>query len=256
MRILFIGDIIGRPGRNAVKKYLAGNKYDLVIANGENAAAGFGLTDGIYRELVGIGISVITGGNHTWDKPDTEKYVDKWSNFVRPLNYPSNSPGEGFRTYEILGHKILVTCLLGRVFMQPYDNPFTAFDSLYSKFQDHIIIVDFHGEATSEKNGFGLYADGRAKAVIGTHTHVQTNDLRILPSGDTLYLTDAGMCGSVDSVIGMEKDGAIRRFTTCFNKRAEVELKGRICFCAVEFSLDDLGKIMDSRLINIVDDAL
>lgn len=256
MRILFIGDIIGRPGRAAVKKYLSGHNYDLIIANGENSAAGFGITDKVYRELISSGVSAVTGGNHTWDKPDTDKHSVSWDNFIRPLNYPAGSPGVGFRSYEVCGVEIIVACLLGRVFMRSFDDPFAAFDKLWESHKNSLIIIDFHAEATAEKNAFGLYADGRAIAVIGTHTHVQTNDLRILPSGKTLYLTDAGMCGSIDSVIGMEKDAVLERYLTPFTRRMEVELKGRICFCGVEFSVDASGKIEDYRLINIVDGVL
>lgn len=243
MKVLFIGDIIGRPGRNAVKKHLAEHSYDFVIANGENSAAGFGITDNVYREFMGMGISAVTGGNHTWDKPDTEKYAMSWENFIRPLNYPAGSPGRGFQTYEVCDQKILVTCLLGRVFMHPYDNPFEAFDKLYSQYSDYTIIVDFHGEATSEKNAFGLYTDSRATSVIGTHTHVQTNDLRLLPSGGTLYLTDAGMSGSIDSVIGMGKEAAIERYTSSFQRRISIELAGRSCFSGVVFEVEGKNRI-------------
>lgn len=254
MKVLFIGDIIGRPGRNAVKKYLSEHSYDFVIANGENSAAGFGITDNVYRELISMGVNAVTAGNHTWDKPETEKYAVSWENFIRPLNYPAGSAGRGFQTYEINGLKLLVTCLLGRVFMHPYDNPFEVFDKLYGEYPEHVILVDFHGEATSEKNAFGLYTDSRATAVIGTHTHVQTNDLRLLPSGGTLYLTDAGMCGSLDSVIGMEKKAAIERYTTSFHRRVNVEMKGRGCFSAVEFEVEGKNQIKNERLVyNIID---
>lgn len=252
MKILFIGDVVGRSGRLAVRKYLSENrdKYDFVICNGENSAAGFGITDRVYKELLSYGVDVITGGNHTWDKKGTEEYIGGWDRFIRPANSLKGTLGAGFRGFTVKGENITVINLIGRVYMGLAEDPFSAFDEIFNSISGSLIIVDFHGDATAEKAAFASYADGRAAAVFGTHTHVQTNDMRILPNG-TLFLTDAGMCGGYDSVIGMEKTAAVERFISNTSARLKVETKGDLLFNGAAFSLYD-GKICDFEPIKII----
>ncbi|MCX8084697.1 MAG: TIGR00282 family metallophosphoesterase [Calditerrivibrio sp.] len=239
--VLFLGDIIGRYGRSLLKDHMRGlikkHQADLVIANGENAAGGFGLTKKVYDELKGLGIDVITTGNHVWDKKEFERDVEKCDEVLRPQNVSSLQPGKGFIRLEKKGVRVSVLNLMGRVYMPLSDCPFKAFDSFFHNEDTDIIIVDFHAEATSEKNAFAFYVDGRATAVIGTHTHVQTNDDRILPKG-TFYITDVGMCGGIDSVIGMNSQKAINRFISGMPDKNEVELKGRGVISGVIFSFD------------------
>jgi len=220
MKLLFIGDIVGKSGRKAVKELLPllVDTYspDIVIANGENAANGFGLTVKIAQELFDLGIGVLTSGNHIWDKKDVLEYIQKESRLIRPANYPVNTPGRG-ATVAMTGggHKVAVLNLSGRIFMDPLDCPFMAAERELQtlKQETNLIVVDFHGEATSEKIAAGWELDGKVTAVLGTHTHVQTADERILPGG-TAYISDVGMTGSFDSVIGMEKEISIERFKT------------------------------------------
>lgn len=239
--ILFLGDIIGKAGRGLLREYLSSliKDYgiDLVIANGENSAAGFGITKKVYDELIGYGVDVITSGNHVWDKKEFEKEVEKCDKLIRPLNVSSMQPGKGWLTIEKNGLKVAVLNLMGRVFMPNCDCPFFCFDSFFQNNASDILIVDFHAEATSEKNAFGLYVDGRASAVLGTHTHVQTNDERFLPKG-TFYITDVGMCGSIDSVIGMDAEKAIYKFISGMPERNEVEVKGRGVISGVVLKFD------------------
>jgi len=215
MKILAIGDIVGRPGRQAVHEFLPGlrRKYgiELVIANGENAAGGFGLTGKTARELLKNGIDVLTSGNHIWAQKEIIPYLDDDTPILRPLNYPTGVPGRG---YLITG-KAMVVNLMGRTFMSNYDCPFRAMDKLLADIEPKpaIIIVDFHAEATSEKVALGRYLDGRVSAVLGTHTHVGTIDAQILPEG-TAYVTDIGMTGPKDSVIGDDTEAVIQRFLT------------------------------------------
>jgi len=220
MKVLFIGDIVGKTGRTAVKALLPNllDKYklDLVIANGENIAGGFGLTESLVLELFKMGIHVITTGNHVWDKKEFVNYISKDNRVLRPLNYPPGVPGYGSVLYTLPdGLKVGVMNLSGRVFMPSMDCPFrTANPEIeYLKKETDIIIIDLHAEATSEKVAFGYFVDGRVSAVIGTHTHVQTADEKILPHG-TAYITDAGMTGPVNSVIGIEVNQIIHRFLT------------------------------------------
>ncbi|HHD10958.1 MAG TPA: TIGR00282 family metallophosphoesterase [Deltaproteobacteria bacterium] len=227
MRILFLGDIIGKPGRQAVKRLLPAlrKRYNpaLVIANGENSAGGFGITEDVYAELIGEGVDVITSGNHIWDRKEVLNFIDNADRLLRPLNYPEGSPGTGVRVFRKDDVEIAVVNLCGRAFMENIDCPFRAasrcLDGLGEK--SPVIIVDMHAETTSEKIAMGWYLDGRVSAVIGTHTHVQTSDERILPKG-TAYITDAGMTGPVDSVIGMKKELVIKRFLTQMPVRFEV----------------------------------
>jgi metallophosphoesterase (TIGR00282 family) len=217
VKILFIGDIIGRPGRNIVKKILPAlkNEYDLdfIIANGENSAGGFGLTRDVLLELFDMGINVLTSGNHIWDKKDIYNFIDNENRLLRPLNYPPKTPGRGAGSYLTqYGKSVTVINVMGRIFNLPIDCPFRGMDKELEKYnKNSIIIVDIHAEATSEKVAMGYYLDGRVTAVLGTHTHIQTADDRIL-AGGTAYITDVGMTGARDSVIGMRKDQAMRRF--------------------------------------------
>lgn len=228
MRLLVIGDIVGRSGRRAVKVNVNSLKkeYDLdfVIANGENAAGGKGITEDTARELFASGVNVLTMGNHVWNKREAYEYIDRETKIVRPANYPPGVPGMGWAVYNAPGSvKIGVINLAGRVFQQALDCPFRKADEILSAIKEkaRIVIVDFHAEATSEKAAMGWYLSGRVSAVVGTHTHVQTADERILPGG-TAYITDLGMTGPLDSVIGVKKDAAIEKFTTQIPQHFEV----------------------------------
>lgn len=241
MNILFIGDIIGRPGRAAVKKILpdlkAEYEIDFVIANGENLAGGLGMTYETYREMAEAGIDYFTSGNHIWQKKDFIPYLDdKKVKVIRPANYPQKGvPGRGFVEITVKGKKIVLINLIGRVFMDEYtENPFLVVDEILTKIKDlssKISIVDFHAEATSEKNCLGYYLDGRVSAVLGSHTHVATADARILPKGTT-YITDAGMVGVQNSSIGDEINPIINHFLTGLPFKLEVA-KGECIFNAV-----------------------
>ncbi len=215
MLALVIGDIIGQPGRKAVYEVLPQlrqqYRLDMVIANAENAAGGFGLTSAIAQELIEAGVHVITSGNHIWAQKDIIPNLDGDMSILRPLNYPPGVPGRG---YHITGQTMVVN-LMGRTFMNDIDCPFRAMDKLLEEVPDRppVIIVDFHAEATSEKMAMGRYLDGRVSAVLGTHTHVGTIDAQILPQG-TAYVTDIGMTGPADSIIGDDVDSVLRRFLT------------------------------------------
>jgi 2',3'-cyclic-nucleotide 2'-phosphodiesterase len=218
MTILFIGDIVGRPGRDLVQKGLRAlvDHYDvdLTIANAENAAAGFGLTRDIGQTLLDWGIDVMTSGNHIWDKKEVLEYIPVEPRLLRPANYPAGVPGRGSCVAQTRdGRSVAVINVMGRVFMAPLDDPFAvALREIEAvRHRARIIVVDMHAEATSEKIAMGWHLDGRVTAVIGTHTHVQTADERVLPGG-TAYLTDAGMTGPHDSIIGMEKEPSLTRF--------------------------------------------
>lgn len=227
MKVLFIGDIVGKVGRNATKALIPTvvNRYkiDLVVANGENAAGGFGITDKIVAEFLSYGVHIITTGNHVWDKKEFIPQISKENFVLRPLNYPRGVPGYGSLLYSLSsGIKVAVINLSGRVFMSPIDCPFRVGKEEIERLrgQTKIIIIDFHAEATSEKIAFGYFVDGKVSAVIGTHTHVQTADEKILPGG-TAYITDVGMTGPSDSVIGIEKEQIIERFLTSMPMRFE-----------------------------------
>jgi metallophosphoesterase (TIGR00282 family) len=220
VNILFIGDIVGRPGRELIRKGLRGlvtqHSVDLVIANAENAAAGFGITKDIGDTLLELGVDVMTSGNHIWDKKEALDYIATEPRLLRPANYPNGVPGRGSyvaRTGD--GRDVGVINVMGRVFMIPIDDPFSVVlkEIEAMRHKTRIIIVDFHAEATSEKIAMGWHLDGRVTLVVGTHTHVQTADERILPNG-TAYLTDAGMTGPHDSIIGMERQPSLARFLT------------------------------------------
>jgi hypothetical protein len=243
MKVLFLGDIVGKTGRNIIRRELAEikNYYhcDFVVGNVENLADGFGITEALYEELEYMGLQIMTSGNHIWDRKEILEYIDRLPNLIRPANYPNKVPGAGLKLYEHGKIKIAVINLMGRVFMPIVECPFRTFDKLFKILNGYCIIVDFHGEATSEKNAFCHYVDGRAAAVIGTHTHVQTNDDRCFPKG-TYYISDVGMCGSLDSVIGMEKDSSIGRFLTSIPVKFTVEKNGRKVINAVLFNIDEV----------------
>lgn len=244
MRILMIGDVIGKPGRDAVRRVLPGlreeKNIDLVIANGENAAGGFGLTVDTASDLLDSGVDVLTSGNHIWDKREFIPYLDDVRDdglpVVRPANYP-DAPGVGV----IRRRGVAVVNLMGRVFMTPLDCPFRTADQLLDELRNEeptpVVVVDFHAEATSEKQAMGWYLDGRVSGVFGTHTHVGTVDARILPGG-TAYLTDVGMTGPVDSVIGSDTSLVLDRFLTSMPQRLEVA-KGPCTFNAVLVEVDE-----------------
>ena len=244
MKLLFVGDIVGRPGRyaltHALGRLVDRHCVDLVIANGENAAAGFGLTAEVAREIFDAGVDVITSGNHIWDKKEIFAFFEKEPRLLRPANYPPGLPGKGGGVFKTAGGvPIGVINLEGRAFMNNLDCPFRAADALIDEIsaQAKIIFVDFHAETTSEKISLGYYLDGRISAIIGTHTHVQTADERILPGGSA-YLTDVGMTGSRDSVIGIRKEEAIERFLTQLPIRFEVAKKDP-WLCAVLVTIDE-----------------
>lgn len=250
MRILAIGDIIGKPGRQAVKELLPSlcddHGVDLVIANGENAAGGLGLTPATAEELFDSGIDVITTGNHVWAYNEIIPCLDSELALLRPLNYPPMNPGRG----SLVKNNVMVVNLVGRVFMAHVDCPFRAIDQLLAGWTDKAIpiIVDFHAEATSEKVAMGRYLDGRVSAVLGTHTHVGTVDAQVLPGG-TAYVTDIGMVGPTDSVIGDDPDSVIRRFLTQIPSRLSVG-KGKVSFDAILIEVDEKnGKAVDIQRI-------
>jgi 2',3'-cyclic-nucleotide 2'-phosphodiesterase len=240
MQILMIGDVIGKPGRQTVQKLLPGlrqkYKLDLVIANGENAAAGLGLTLSTAKELLDSGVDIITSGNHIWDQREIIPHLDGDLPILRPLNYPNGVPGRGVLTRE----HVAVVSLIGRTFIGNFDCPFKAMDQLLSGFRHNysIIIVDFHAEATSEKVAMGRYLDGRVSAVLGTHTHVGTIDARVLPKG-TAHITDIGMTGPADSIIGDDVQSVLNRFLTAMPHRLAVGSGPNNIFNSVLVSIDD-----------------
>lgn len=243
MRILMIGDIVGRAGRKAVKETLTTIrqelKLDMIVANGENAAGGNGITGEIARDLFGFGVDVITSGNHIWDKKEIIPYIDREPRLLRPANYPPGTPGKGVGVYKINGINVGIINLSGRVYLPSMDCPFRMADELINSIcqQTNIILVDFHAEATSEKVALGWHLDGRVSAVVGTHTHIQTADERVLPGG-TAYITDMGMTGPYNSVIGVKVDLVLQKFTTQMPVRFEVA-EGPYQFNAVVIEVDD-----------------
>lgn len=244
MKVLFIGDIIGEPGRKMVRSQWRGlmDTYhpDLVIANGENAAGGFGITSEIADELFFIGIDVLTSGNHVWDKKEIGHYLAKQDRLIRPANYPEGNSGYGSVVISTNNEgKVAILNLEGRVFMSNLEDPFRVAEREIKKLKKEtpIVIIDFHAEATSEKIALAWHLDGKASAVIGTHTHVQTADERVLPGG-TAFITDVGMTGPTDSVIGVKKEQAIARFLTQTPHRFEIP-KGPVHICAVVIDIDE-----------------
>ncbi len=244
MRILLCGDVVGRSGRAVVTENLPRLRrelaLDLVVVNGENAAAGFGITDKICAELYAVGVDVITTGNHVWDRREIIPYISGDPRLLRPANFPAGTPGNGSIVVTLAGsRRALVINLMARLFMDALDDPFAAADAALAAHPlgtaIDAVVIDFHGEATSEKMSMGHFADGRASLVVGTHSHVPTADGHILPGG-TAYQTDAGMCGDYDSVIGMQKQAAIARFTSKMpGERLQVaEGAGTLCGVVVE----------------------
>jgi metallophosphoesterase (TIGR00282 family) len=247
-----IGDVVGRPGRRAVQHFLPGLRHDyelgLVIANGENTAGGIGITPDTAKELCNCGVDVITTGNHVWAKKEIMPYMDGELPIVRPLNFPPGVPGRGF--LEMNG--VLVVNIIGRVFIGQYDCPFRAMDCFLSeiKTDSKVIIVDFHAEATSEKIAMGHYLDGRVSAILGTHTHVPTADCYIMPKGSA-YVSDVGMVGPVDSVIGVDTESAIRSFLTGMPHRFFVS-EGNAMFDAIMVDVDEgTGKATNVKRIHL-----
>ena len=250
MRILFIGDIFGRPGRTIVRERLPEmvkqHSVDLISANGENAAAGFGITGALAEELFEMGIEVLTSGNHIWDKREILEFFESANGnpysparrLLRPANYPSTLPGWGlFQGKTKANVPYAVMNLQGRVFMTSNDDPFRVADELLKRVTEKIILVDIHAEATSEKISMGWYLDGRVTAVLGTHTHIPTADEHVLPNG-TAYQTDVGMTGPYDSVIGVKKELVINRFLTNMPARFEAA-SGDVRLCAVVIDCDE-----------------
>jgi metallophosphoesterase (TIGR00282 family) len=243
MKVLMIGDVVARPGRLAVLERIQDlreqHAIDLAVMNAENVAGGFSITPRLADELFESGIDVMTSGNHIFDKREVIPYIDKQPRLLRPANYPPGTPGKGMWVGEVRGTQVAVLSLMGRVFMPPADDPFRAADELINSLSPEIKVrlVDMHCEATSEKVAMGWYLDGRASAVVGTHTHVQTADERILTDG-TAYLTDIGMTGSYSGVIGMDRKDVIARFTSVTTKRAE-HSTGDVRICAAVINIDE-----------------
>jgi metallophosphoesterase (TIGR00282 family) len=247
-----IGDVVGRPGRRAVQHFLPGLRHDyeldMVIANGENTAGGIGITPDTAKELCNCGVDVITTGNHVWAKKEIMPHLDGELPIIRPLNFPPGVPGRGF--LEING--VLVVNIIGRVFIGQYDCPFRAMDCFLSELKSKakVIIVDFHAEATSEKVAMGRYLDGRVSAILGTHTHVPTADCYIMPKG-TAYVSDVGMVGPVDSVIGVDTESAIRSFLTGMPHRFFVS-EGDAVFDAILVDADEAtGRAKNVKRIHL-----
>ena len=249
MKIVFLGDIVGKPGREAALTVVpilrAEYAPDLIVANAENVAGGWGITGEIARALHAGGIDVVTLGNHTWAKPDAYDFLGAETRVLRPANYPPGAPGRGWGLYKTAsGLTVGVANLIGRIFMEPLDDPFRAADEVIAHLRPHtnVLFFDFHAETTSEKQAFGWYLDGRASAVVGTHTHVQTADERVLPGG-TAYITDVGMCGPENSVIGMDVSIVVERFRTQLPHRFQVATGDPTRVCAVVVSVDpDTGR--------------
>jgi len=244
MKILFVGDIVGRGGRKVLAEKLGGiqreNGIDFTIVNVENAAGGFGVTGEIADKILEWGADVLTSGNHVWDRKESYPYMDRQPRLLRPGNYPPGLPGSfTFFGETRQGIPVAVINLQGRVFMPIIDCPFRFIESRIDELREKtaVIVVDFHAEATSEKMAMGWFLDGRVSAVVGTHTHVPTADHRILPGG-TAYVTDAGMTGSYDSVIGMKTDASLSRFLTGLNTRFEPE-NSRPKLCSVIIEVDE-----------------
>jgi 2',3'-cyclic-nucleotide 2'-phosphodiesterase len=246
MRVLFIGDIVGSPGRQIVRDRLSDlvehQHIDLVIANGENSAAGFGITPRIAEELLNNGVEVLTGGNHSWDRKEIFDFIAQEPRLIRPANFAESNPGSGLYVGNAKnGLKYAVLNVQGRVFLAPSDDPFKKTDHELAKIPADVefVLVDIHAETTSEKVGFGWYLDGRVTAVVGTHTHVATADEHVLPEG-TAYITDVGMTGPHDGIIGMERTAIIKKFLDGLPARFEVAT-GDIQMNAVVIETDDSG---------------
>lgn len=245
MNVLLLGDIFGSPGRGVVAQHLPGLKEEyqpaLIVANGENAAGGFGLTKKVAEELFGLGIHVLTSGNHIWDQKEMYTYINEEPRILRPANYPPSVPGASVFIHRTHDAVVAVVNLIGRVFMADYDCPFRQADQILSELPNEVthVIIDFHAEATSEKIALARYLDGRISALVGTHTHVLTADEQILPKG-TAYITDLGMCGPIHGILGVEPDVVINKFLTQLPARFAVA-KGVPCLTGVVITLDEKG---------------
>jgi len=247
VKIVYLGDLVGRSGRRIVAEKLPEIqeklKPDAIIVNGENAAAGFGITEKIAKELFDLGVAVISTGNHVWDQKDTKRYINTEPRMIRPINYPEGAPGKGSVIVEDKrGRGILVINVMGRIFMDPLDDPFKAVENELKKHQlgatVKFILVDIHAEATSEKMAMGQFLDGRVSLVVGTHSHIPTADAQIFDGG-TAYQTDAGMCGDYNSVIGMDKVEPINRFTKKIRGDRYSPALGDGTLCGVFVQTDD-----------------
>lgn len=243
MKILMVGDVFGRAGRRAFAEHTAKIKreknIDVVVVNGENAAHGKGLTLPTFNALLSGGADIVTTGNHVWDKKDVLEFIDREPFLLRPANYPANTPGKGFCIYPYKAKNIGVINLQGRIFMNPLDCPFTCAEEILREIRREcdIILVDFHAEATSEKMAMAYFLDGKTNALVGTHTHVQTADERILPKG-TAYLTDLGMTGPLNSIIGVNSPPVVEQFLSCrLNKFEPAE--GNCIYCGLIIEIDD-----------------
>lgn len=261
MKILFIGDIVGAPGRQALSDYLPRLKQQykpqVTIANGENASGGRGLSEKNYKELKTCGVDIVTMGNHTWDHSEIYDYIDRTPSLIRPANYPDSeaTPGRGMTFIRVNDQELAVINLHGRSFMGDFDSPFKVGQQLVAeaKKRTDYIFVDFHAETTSEKEAMGWFLDGTASAVVGTHTHVQTGDERILPQG-TAYVTDVGMTGFYDGILGMEKEPILEKFLTQMPTRFSVPKGGRkrLNACLIDLKTD--GRARSIKMIRIDDD--
>jgi metallophosphoesterase (TIGR00282 family) len=247
LRILFVGDVVGRAGRNAIAEYLPGMirdwTLDLVVVNGENAAGGFGITEAIYQELIDAGADAITLGNHAWDQREALVFIERAPRLVRPANYPLGTPGRGTALISAKnGARVLVVNAMGRVFMDALDDPFATVERELQACPlgrgADAVVIDIHAEATSEKQAMGFFADGRATLVVGTHTHVPTADHRILPGG-TAFVSDVGMTGDYNSIIGMAKDEPLVRFLRRIPSAKFEPALGPATLCAVAVETDD-----------------
>lgn len=257
MRVLILGDMVGRPARRAAQELVPAlikdQTIDLAIANAENSAGGMGVDIKSAKELLSAGLQVLTSGNHIWKKKEIYSYLDQQDHLIRPANYPEGAPGKGWCIWRRNNLKALIVNVQGRVFMPHHvEDPFRCVDQIIKEQRDHIavVIVDMHAEATSEKCAMGWYLDGRASIVFGTHTHVQTADERILPGG-TAYITDVGMCGALDSVIGIEKETVIRGFLTQLPRQFEVA-KENVVLQGIVVDVDgESGRAREIRRLRI-----
>ena len=267
MRILFVGDIVGRSGRTIVTerlpKLIRDWKLDLVVANGENAAGGFGITEAIYREFVEAGVDAVTLGNHAWDQKEALVFIERAPKLIRPLNYPPGTPGRGTALIEAKnGARALVINAMARIYMDPLDDPFAAIDRELMACPlgrgADAIVIDFHGEATSEKQAMGFFVDGRASLVVGTHTHAPTADHRIMP-GRTAFVSDVGMTGDFESVIGMKQDEPLNRFLRKLPGSKFEPASGAATLCGIAVETDDAtglaAKVGAVRLGGILEEA-